>query len=200
LAPIDAGSAETRERILTSAAVEFASLGYAGTSIGALAEAAGVGKGLVQYHFKAKSDLAVELINASFSRAPFANGADDSLHGIDAIVASIREVAAAFRDDIRVRAAVRLMREYHTIPVELPRPYVGWIARIGNFLGEAESAGEIASGLDHAVEGWQLVAYFTGVQEVSNRLTASADLPERIEAMLERALGALGVVHAERYL
>jgi AcrR family transcriptional regulator len=198
--PNDARSAETRERILTAAAVEFASRGYAGTSIGGLAEAAGVGKGLVQYHFKAKSDIAVELIQASFSRAPFANVVDESLHGLEAVVASIREVGSAFRDDTRVRAAVRLMREYHLIPVELPLPYVGWIARIGMLLGEAEAAGEIPKGRDHAVEGWQLVAYFTGVQEVSNRLTGSEDLPERIEAMLERALRALDVGQPERYL
>jgi len=195
-------SAEMRERILVAAAIEFAVRGYAGASIALIAEEAGTGKGLVQYHFKAKSDIALELVRSSFSRAPFANvlGEAASIHGMEAIVASIRGVAGAFRDDVRVRAAVRLVREYHLIPVALPVPYVGWVARIGMLLREAEEAGEVAAGLDHDLEAWHLVAYFSGVQEVSNRLTEREDLPQRIDEMLARALPMLGVTHPERFL
>ncbi|TFB99721.1 MULTISPECIES: TetR/AcrR family transcriptional regulator [Cryobacterium] len=191
-----------RDRILAAAAIDFADRGYAGTSIGLIAERAATGKGQVQYHFSAKSDIALELVRSSFSRAPFANVIDDgpTVRGMEAIVASIRGVAGAFRDDVSVRAAVRLVREYHLIPVALPTPYLGWVARIGMLLREAEAAGEIPTGLDHDLEAWHLVAYFSGVQEVSNRLTDRDDLPERIEEMLARALPALGVVHPERFL
>ena len=198
----DSGSVAMRERILAAAAIEFADRGYAGTSIGLIATKAATGKGQVQYHFAAKADIALALVRASFSRPPFANVLDDAqaVHGMEAIVASIRGVAGAFRDDVRVRAAVRLVREYHLIPVTLPTPYLGWVARIGMLLREAESAGEISTGLDHDLEAWHLVAYFSGVQEVSNRLTDRDDLPERIEQMLARALPALGVKHSERFL
>lgn len=193
---------EARERILAAAAIEFADRGYAGTSIGLVAEKSGTGKGLVQYHFKAKSDMALALVHSSFSRAPFANVLDDAakVQGIEAIVASIRGVAGAFRNDVRVRASVRLVREYHLIPAALPTPYVGWVARIAMLLREAEAAGEIPAGLDHDLEAWHLVAYFSGVQEVSNRLTEREDLPDRIEEMLARSLAALGVVDLDRFL
>jgi AcrR family transcriptional regulator len=198
----DSRSAEMRERILAAAAVEFADRGYAGASIGLIAETAATGKGQVQYHFSAKSDIALDLIRSAFSRAPFANVLDDAppVHGMEAVVASIRGVADAFQNDVRVRAAVRLMREYQLIPVTLPTPYVGWVARIGLLLREAEAAEEIAAGLDHDQEAWHLVAYFYGVQEISNRLTERADLPERIEEMLTRALKTLGVTHPNRFL
>ncbi len=197
-----ARSGETRERILATAATEFADRGYAGTSIGDIAEKSGTGKGLVQYHFKAKSDLAVAIVQAAFSRAPFANVLDTAvpLTGITAIVASIRSVAGVFRGDVQVRAAVRLMREYELIPATFPTPYVGWMAKMAHLLREATDAGEIPPGLDYEREGWHLVATFNGVQETSHRLTGRDDLPERIEEMLARVLPLVGVVDVGRYV
>lgn len=202
MTPTSARSAETRDRILRTAALEFAERGYAATSIGIIAEKSGAGKGLVQYHFKAKSDIAVAIVQGAFSQAPFANvvEANPPLRGIAAIVASIRGVAGAFRNDVRVRAAVRLVREYDVIPVTFPTPYVGWMARMGELLLEAESDGEIPAGHNVEIEGWHLVATFTGVQETSNRLTGRVDLLERIEEMLALQLPRLGVADPERYL
>lgn len=198
----NARSAETRERILSVAAEEFAERGYVGTSIGGIAERAGIGKGLVQYHFKAKVDLAVTLVQATFAQAPFANVvvADPPPRGIAAIVASIRAVSRAYRDVVRVRAAVRLVREYDVIPAVFPTPYVGWMAVMAQFLREATEDGEIPPGLDFETEGWHLVATFTGVQETSQRLTQRQDLPERIEEMLQRQLRLLGVSDPRRFL
>jgi AcrR family transcriptional regulator len=197
-----ARSSETRERILAIAAMEFAERGYAGTSIGDIAEKSGTGKGLVQYHFKAKADLAVAIVQATYAKAPFANLLDETtpLMGIAAIVASIRSVSGAFRDDVHVRAAVRLVREYALIPVTFPTPYVGWMEKVAESLREAMEAGEIPSGLDVEREGWHLVATFNGVQETSHRLTGREDLPERIEEMLARVLPVLGVTDAGKYL
>ncbi|GAB3118762.1 TetR/AcrR family transcriptional regulator [Glaciibacter psychrotolerans] len=197
-----AKSAETRERILGVASVEFAERGYAGTSIGTIAEKSGAGKGLVQYHFKAKSDIAVAIVRGAFSKAPFANPLDGGAEarGVAAIVASIRGVSGAFRDDVRVRAAVRLVREYDVIPVTFPTPYVGWMARMAELLREAVDDGEIPPLSDYDVEGWHLVATFTGVQETSQRLTGRHDLPERIEQMMALQLPRLGVRDLERYL
>ncbi|MGO4102910.1 TetR family transcriptional regulator [Leifsonia sp. YAF41] len=196
-----ARSSETRERILATAAIEFAERGYAGTSIGDIAEKSGTGKGLVQYYFKAKSDLAVAIVQSAFSQAPFANVQGEvPVSGIAAIVASIRSVAAAFRDDVRVRAAVRLVREFELIPVTFPTPYVGWMAKMAELLREATAAGEIPPGLDFDREGWHLVATFTGVQETSQRLTGRDDLPERIEEMLARVLPIVGVADVDKYL
>ncbi len=195
-------SSATRERILGHAAEEFAERGYVGASIGVIAERAGVGKGLVQYHFKAKSDLAAAIVLSVFSQAPFANVAPPavSVRGLAVIVASVRAVSRAFRDEVWVRAAVRLVREYAMIPIDFPTPYVGWMAVMTQCLRDAVADGEIAELDNYEAEGWHIVATFTGVQETSQRLTARADLPERIEEMLARQLRLLGVSDVARYL
>lgn len=54
---------DTRERILTAASRLFALRGYEGSSIGAIANAAGVKKALVQYHFGTKQALWESTIN-----------------------------------------------------------------------------------------------------------------------------------------
>ncbi len=197
-----ARSAETRERILSVAAEEFAEKGYAGTSIGGIAQRAGVGKGLVQYHFKAKVDLAVEIVEGAYAHVSFANiiGSPVPLRGMAAVVTSLRTVGMAFRDNVRVRAAVRLLREYDVIPATFPTPYVSWVAVIAQCLNEAADDGEIPPGRNLATEAWHLVAAFYGVQEVSQRLTGREDLPERIEELLERELSLLGVFQPSRVL
>ncbi|MET0853490.1 MAG: TetR/AcrR family transcriptional regulator, partial [Microterricola sp.] len=197
-----ARSAETRERILSVAAEEFAERGYAGTSIGGIAERAGVGKGLVQYYFKAKVDFALEIVQGAYDQSSFANiiGAAVPLRGLAAIVTSIRTVARAFREDVRVRAAARLLREHDVIPATFPTPYVSWVAVIAQCLIDAADDGDIPPRENLATEAWHLVANFYGVQEVSQRLTQREDLPERIEEMLEREFTLLGVFEPGRFL
>lgn len=194
-------AAETRERILAAAAVEFAEHGYAGASIGTIADKADVGKGLVQYHFRAKSDIAGALIRAVFAHETVTDETGATpLRGIDAIIASIRQDASAYRDDVRVRAAVRLAREHDQIGVPLPTPYAGWIAQISAMLDDAIAMDEVRADLDSEREAYHLVAGFYGVQEISSRLTGRADLLERIEEMLLRSLASLGVADVQRRL
>ena len=193
----------TRDRILSASAAEFSERGYAGTSIGSIATAlGGVSKGLVQYHFRSKVDIAVAIVNSVFDDGPFADDVLSNLpmKGLDGVVVAIRGVAQAFALDVRVRAAVRLVREYQLIDAPLPTPYLGWIDQVAELLRQAEVAGQIRAGFDHELEAWYLVALFSGVQEMSNRLSKYADFPERIEEMLVRALRILGVTETERYL
>ncbi|TFC62262.1 hypothetical protein E3O62_04280 [Cryobacterium sp. TMT2-15-1] len=67
-------------------------------------------------------------------------------------------------------------------------------------LRETEAAEEILAGLGHDREVWHPVAYFYGVQEISNRLTERADLPKRIGEMLTPALKTFGITHPNRFL
>jgi TetR/AcrR family transcriptional regulator len=52
-----------RARILDAAIAEFAAHGYPGASTNAIAEAAGVAKGLVFHHFGTKADLYVAIVD-----------------------------------------------------------------------------------------------------------------------------------------
>src|SRR5918996_1624309 len=56
---------ERRKRILDAAAEEFAARGYHATSVGQIAEAAGITKPVVYDHFASKRELFVELMESA---------------------------------------------------------------------------------------------------------------------------------------
>ncbi|MBX7160744.1 MAG: TetR/AcrR family transcriptional regulator [Acidimicrobiia bacterium] len=102
--------AERRQAILRGAARAFAERGYAGTSMEAIAEAAGITKLIVYRHFESKADLyravvtdVVESIAAA-DRAGLASGAGPRSHAL-ALLQAAREDPDGFR--LVFRHAVR---------------------------------------------------------------------------------------------
>lgn len=61
-------AADTRERIIASAARVFARKGYHGASLDEVAADAGLTKGAVYWHFQSKADLFLALLDARFQR------------------------------------------------------------------------------------------------------------------------------------
>jgi len=80
----DNPAADTRERIITSAARVFARKGYHGASLDEVAADAGLTKGAVYWHFQSKADLFLALLDARFQRdtADMA-GKFDAAHTLD---------------------------------------------------------------------------------------------------------------------
>jgi AcrR family transcriptional regulator len=185
----------TRERILAAAAREFDERGYAGASIGRVAERLGTAKGLVSYHFPTKALLAEAVVASTYTRRPFVGDDDQPLRGIRSVAVSCFRVAAAFQASPVARAAVRLQGE-RVDDLALPTPYVGWMSVIEATLREAQEDREIDSTLDATTEAWTLVAAFFGVQSVSGRLSGHDDLRERVAAWLVTALRGLGAQDA----
>jgi TetR/AcrR family acrAB operon transcriptional repressor len=62
-------AAATREAVLDSALTTFGRSGYGATTLDAVAEAAGVTRGAVYWHFSSKADLAAALVAERFGRA-----------------------------------------------------------------------------------------------------------------------------------
>ena len=62
-------SDQTKDKILAAALDEFASKGFAGTRVDQIAQAAGVNKAMIYYHFSGKQDLFDQL----FDRLALAN-------------------------------------------------------------------------------------------------------------------------------
>jgi AcrR family transcriptional regulator len=60
----------TRERILASAARLFAENGFEGSSMPAIAKAAGITAGAIYKHFKSKGELLLEVVKRSFESTP----------------------------------------------------------------------------------------------------------------------------------
>lgn len=90
-------------RILDAAARMFGQDGFQGASMGAVAEAAGVSKGLLHYHFQSKEHLLIEAVRATFRQLhrrfddrfrKGERGLDAALDALDALWAAIRDMSA----------------------------------------------------------------------------------------------------------
>ena len=91
---------ESRARLFAAAATEFAARGFAGASVDRIAEAAGVNKAMLYYHFHSKAGLYGEILRDMFAavatrvEAATAPGADPAAH-IRAMVEAIAREAEA---------------------------------------------------------------------------------------------------------
>ena len=61
------GAAGTREALLAAGTELFAERGYEGVPVWAIAQAAGVNKAMISYHFGGKRKLYLAIVNASFA-------------------------------------------------------------------------------------------------------------------------------------
>lgn len=185
-------SAAAREAILAAAAIEFDEHGYAGTSIASIAARAGTVKGHVQYHFRTKSTIATELIQASFAQGAFlAPGPEIVPRGIAAILANTRGVAQQFQSDVRARATVRLLAEKSRIDGDLPTPYVGWMGNVEVMLEEAKQDGDVRADIDSRECAWLMVAAFFGALSVSQTLGTLDRFPHRVERLVRMLLASM---------
>jgi AcrR family transcriptional regulator len=87
--------AVTRAKLLNSALELFAMRGYAGTSVDAIAESAGVSAGLLYHHFEGKADVLNAIFEQSLAdvQATFA-AADREMNAADRLPALLRSGAA----------------------------------------------------------------------------------------------------------
>lgn len=99
--PTSPRGARTVTRILDAAARLFGRDGYRGATMHAVAEAAGVSKGLLHYHFRSKEHLLIEAQRATFrqvhrridERVRHGDlGMGTALEGLDAIWGAVREM------------------------------------------------------------------------------------------------------------
>jgi len=64
--PKASAAADSRRRVLTAAAAEFAGRGYAGANMDRIARAARLNKAMIYYHFKSKAALYREILRDMF--------------------------------------------------------------------------------------------------------------------------------------
>ncbi|GAB3609257.1 hypothetical protein GCM10027414_13820 [Humibacter ginsengiterrae] len=190
-----ARGAARREEIVLAAAEEFDELGYAASSLSSIAARLDRTKGAMSYHFSAKEQLARELVvrhNGQWDEVLDRIRAD-GLIGLEAMVLLSFIVATRFRDDVLVRAAVRLQHDAGLRDVDLPTPFVGWTKITLDLLTEAGASVTLPSGLDLPGAAEVLVEAFTGLQQVAHRLTGARDIHARVERYWLLVLPGLGV-------
>lgn len=174
----------TRSALIESAAIEFEQHGYAGAVLSNVSDRLGLTKGTVYFHFPTKALLAGSVIEHYWTAwdddLEQARQSPDSLGGLRSLS---RKVAERYRDDVTIRAAVRLMRERN---VDVPSnylPFIGWLNIVEEFLSKAVDQRELPEGLDVKAYSRQIVATVDGLQKMADDLGSRSELPAMVEEM-----------------
>ncbi|MCW7940730.1 TetR family transcriptional regulator [Streptomyces hygroscopicus] len=173
---------ETRKVVLQAAAHLFFERGYAATSISDISERSGRTSGAIYFHYTNKEQLALAVVQAHFASWPamIAHHEATSEPTLEKLVRLSFTVARAFRDDVLVRAGARLWAERRTIPVEMPPPFVDWIATVEQMLARAHAEGDLAPEAEPSRDAPTLVAAFFGLHTVSDVLDDRKRIEDRL--------------------
>jgi AcrR family transcriptional regulator len=187
----------TREQIVVGAAQAFGKLGFEGASLAEILDSGQVSKGAVYFHFRSKEELAQAVIEQQhgISIGSIETVARAQVPAIEQIVMLCHEMVRQMIEDPVVRAGIRLTLEVSAVggPSD---PYVDWIEGCRVLVGRAQSEGDIVGTVSPAVLARTVIACFTGIQLVSNVLSARVDLEEQIDAFW--ALFLPGIMPAAR--
>jgi AcrR family transcriptional regulator len=185
----------TRNEIVRAAAAEFDELGYAGSSLAHIAARLGKTKGSMSYHFASKVDLARDVVESQYAEwgTVLERIRADGHRGLDATLLLAFAVAHRFRDDVLVRAGIRLQHDAGLRIDAMPVPFIGWINMTRDLLAEAAELGQIHPELSIDDCAEVLVEAFTGMQQVAHRMTGARDIHERVRRYWLLVLPGLGV-------
>jgi AcrR family transcriptional regulator len=171
----------TRKCILTAAARAFAAKGYPAVTILDVAEAAGMTKGAVYFHYDNKDSLALAVTEQFYSRiGEIADSVEQlALPPVSSVAELLLRTATAFRDETVIQAGARLQLERQLIGVRLPLPYEAYTRLITSWLARDREAGARDDLPAPETLAMVLVSAFFGAQHISWVLDDRADLVER---------------------
>ncbi|MFD4021772.1 ScbR family autoregulator-binding transcription factor [Streptomyces sp. SH5] len=162
-------SERTLERLVVSAAEQFADQGFVRATLADVSKSAGVTKGALFFHFSTKDDLA-DVVQA--------RGRDvletlvEELHDSDAsrlqvLVDLTHSLNTLLRENAFIRASVRITRERtHQEPTPLDF-YPMWLGRLWKLLGDARTNGELAKSVADVSARTVVTAAVSGVETLA---------------------------------
>lgn len=174
----DGRTTDTRQRIESAALMLFVTKGFTATSLRDIAEAVGLTKAAVYYHFRAKTDLA-----EAFMR-PFIDDVDAVLGRLEEDAVDPRAVLEAYFDALiphRTTFLALLRDASLAAHVDLERPAVRWIESLSRLLVGPDATPEQRVRAVHATSGLSRTMLMTDVPLETIRRVA-----------VDAALGALG--------
>ncbi|MGV9566637.1 ScbR family autoregulator-binding transcription factor [Streptomyces sp. NPDC003480] len=173
---------ETRRAVLQAAAHLFFERGYAATSINDISERSGRTSGAIYFHYTNKEQLALAVVEAHFATWPALVAHHEAAPEptLRKLVRLSFAVARAFRDDVLVRAGARLWAERRSIAVEMPPPFVDWIATVERMLAQARTEGDLAPRAEPSRDAPTLVAAFFGLHTLSDALDDRVLIEDRL--------------------
>ncbi|WP_018566181.1 ScbR family autoregulator-binding transcription factor [Streptomyces sp. PsTaAH-124] len=186
-------AADTRRAVLQAAAHLFFEQGYAATSIADISELSARTSGAIYFHYAGKEQLARAVVEAHFAAWPalIARHENVGAPALERLVRLSYAVARAFRDDVFVRAGARLWAERRSINVEMPPPFLDWIATVEHLLDEARTEGTLAAGAEPVRDATTLVSAFFGLHTLSDALDERRLIEDRLTAFWHLMLPAL---------
>lgn len=182
---------ERRRSLLDAARRLFVAHGYAGTTIEAIAEAAGVGKGTVYLHFATKDELLVELMTEATEDVlrQIAELQGGGLSVAEQLAACVRICARSFLDNHELIATnLPALRDVFAARLGAELPSAAVLRQIAELVRSGQQRGELRAALDPEVVGLMVMTLAqipSGFREVRGVTAAAAD------AALEQAIAVL---------
>lgn len=175
----------TRDTIVDGAAQVFGRRGYGLASIADIAEAAGVTKGALYFHFPSKDELARAVIDEQHRRTMEAAGAvvAEGRPGLETMVLLSAMLARQLLTDPVVQAGIRLTTDVASLDDPVTGPYRDWLRTAEHLFRQGVDEGDLRADLDAALLARVVVASYTGVQLVSETFTHRTDLLQRVREL-----------------
>ncbi|MER6910154.1 TetR/AcrR family transcriptional regulator [Streptomyces sp. NPDC000594] len=204
-------SAVTREVLIRAAAEAFERNSFGETRLEDVVAGHDVSKGALYFHFPSKEALAAAVIDVAYAPWPQRLARLRTVHprAMTRLVAVGQEVIDAYRNEVGMRAGLRLMSEVTSGAPSLPRPLTGWLAAVEGLLTEADEQGDLLPGTDIPRSARLILSGFTGLPRIPRAadpgaLPGPADPPAHAElAELAADMNAFwlallpGLVHDE---
>ncbi|MFE2427599.1 ScbR family autoregulator-binding transcription factor [Streptomyces sp. NPDC059373] len=179
----------TRNAILDGAARAFDATGFPATSLSDIVKEAGVTKGALYFHFASKEALARAIVDEQFTVWEPFKGVERP--GVQTVIDLLHQMSDSLREDVRVRAGIRLVIEQGTFQDPDPTPYRTWIEAIRDCLAQAQGRGDVRSEVDAAAAARFIVGCWTGLQLSSQVLSGREDLRQATTDMWRLLLPGL---------
>lgn len=190
-----------RAAILDSAAQIFDRVGYGSARLSQIAKDADAGQGLVYFYFRTKEALALAVIEEQNARtfAVMEQLAHPS-SPMTTLIRASRGIGELLLEDAIVRAGIRLSLEQGVFAEPTSDFYEQWIQGVIDAFAAASEIGEIGTDLGAEQLGANIVAYFTGVQLVSDVRSRRADLMSSLRTMWSIVVKALATHESQERL
>lgn len=190
--PMEARS--RRDQILDAALELFATTGYRGTSVAAVARRVGITDAGVLYHFKTKEELLVGAL-AHFDQAVEEDLAHARLRGIE-LLRVVREWGAGMEEAPGISSLLILLSAEH-LTEDSParrffqRRYRALLDRYTAAFATAASSGDLRPDLDPVWEATALIAHLDGARLSWFMLDRGFSLADSVRTYVDQTLTRL---------
>ncbi|PKO90597.1 MAG: TetR family transcriptional regulator [Betaproteobacteria bacterium HGW-Betaproteobacteria-12] len=185
----------TRRSIIQAARTVFFARGVSRSSLERIAEAAGVSRGAIYWHFKDKAELFYAMREGVF--APMVERTDAIFFGdgyenpLDAIESAINEFFRVIEECEGVRAVFEIMLsrceyvdEFAVVQIELGQPVQVFLEKMECLYLKAREMGKLRSGIDPLVAARDTWAFTHGLLDLMLGCRKGTGLEQQIPAMI----------------